>query len=90
MLAVGGDVFGHVLSFLDAKSLSASARVSKSWRGSAENDKLWTPLCRELWTGKGYIPAFLKACPVAKEAYAKTTLVGLPALVPLAALPTSV
>ena len=40
------DVVPHILQFCDAKTLSRCACVSRSWRTLANNNELWSELCK--------------------------------------------
>lgn len=56
LVALGPDVMMKILTYLDARSLALSLLVSRGWHGVASSDRLWSPMCKELWIGKAHIP----------------------------------
>jgi len=54
------DVVPHILQFCDAKTLSRCACVSRSWRTLANNNELWSLLCKEVF---GVLPTALSPPP---------------------------
>ena len=54
------DVVPHILQFCDAKTLSRCACVSRSWRTLANNNELWSLLCKEVF---GVLPTQLVLPP---------------------------
>jgi len=54
------DVVPRILQFCDAKTLSRCACVSRSWRTLANNNELWSILCKEVF---GVLPSQLQPPP---------------------------
>lgn len=46
MEALGEDVMGRVMEFLDARSVARCTAVSRAWRGVAADNRLWAPKVR--------------------------------------------
>lgn len=44
--ALGEDVMGRVMEFLDARSVARCTAVSCAWRGVAADNRLWAPMVR--------------------------------------------
>ncbi|GAB4843690.1 hypothetical protein Ancab_013654 [Ancistrocladus abbreviatus] len=53
---LGPDLMMKILGYLDARSVALSLLVSRGWHGVASSDRLWAPMCEELWIGKAHIP----------------------------------
>lgn len=53
------DVVPHILKFCDAKTLSRSSCVCKSWNDMATQNDLWSHLCKKVF---GVVPFELKPC----------------------------
>ncbi|CAD6205265.1 unnamed protein product [Miscanthus lutarioriparius] len=66
MEALGEDVMGRVMEFLDARSVARCTAVSCAWRGVAADNRLWAPKCAELMAGKAHIPRLTLICTGSK------------------------
>ncbi|GAB4851405.1 hypothetical protein Ancab_030808 [Ancistrocladus abbreviatus] len=56
LVVLGYDLMMRILGYLDARSVALSLLVSRDWHGAASSDRLWGPMCEELWIGKVHIP----------------------------------
>lgn len=70
----GRSLIGHILGYLDARSVARCACINTTWRSAADDDFLWAGHCQQLWSGGrlAYVPPAIRSLPVHKEAYVRS------------------